>query len=174
MSYLSGGGECASSEDNDVDGDDNDDNDKCPSVQCLAHQPQLFAANAAASWNPFEFYPHHTLAVKSRGRIHVVPESQIAPLAISSRDGNIASGLGSTVWIGPTTRGPSSMEGVDQIRAKHISSTMMRRARRFHAANISTDALDNAQILEEERDRILAKEHTQLIVSGWEHGGETL
>ena len=112
VSYLSGGGGGASGDDdNDVDGNNNDD--ECPSVQCLAHQPQLFAAAdaAAASWNPFEFYPHRTLAVTSHGRIHVVPESQIEPLAISSRDGRIASGIGSTVWIGPTTRGPSSIGG---------------------------------------------------------------
>ena len=180
VSYLfCGGGGAANDEDDVVD--------EFPSVQCLAYQPQLFRdsspgraaadgsapATVAASMNPFEFYPHRALAVTSRGRIQVVPESQIAPLSISSRDGRIASGLGSTVWIGPTTRGPSSMEGVDRIRSEDISSIMMRRARCFHAAKISTDALDNVRILEEERDRIFAEEHSQLIVSGRERGGET-
>jgi hypothetical protein len=173
-------------------GDGVDDGNDFLSVQCLAYQPQFFRDSSgeaeveesastmvagAASFgagNPFEFYPHRTLAVTSRGHIQLIPESQIAPLAISSRDGRIASGLGGTVWIGPTTRGPSAMEGVDQIWEEDVSSRMMRRARCFHANKISTDALDNVRILEEERERILAEEHSHLIVSGRESGAESL
>jgi hypothetical protein len=66
------------------------------------------------------------------------------------------------------------MEGVDQIWEEDVSSRMMRRARCFHANKISTDALDNVRILEEERERILAEEHSNLIVSGRESGAESL
>jgi hypothetical protein len=66
------------------------------------------------------------------------------------------------------------MEGVDRMRSEDISSVMFRRARCFHAAKISTDALDNVQILEGERDRILSEERSQLIVRVRESGGETL
>jgi WD40 repeat protein len=159
-----------------VDGDDN-----INSVQCLAYQPQFFrnssgqvSAEESAVKNPFEFYPHRTMVVTSRGQIQVISESQVAPLAISNRDGRIASALGGTVWIGPTTRGPSAMEGVDQIRVEDISSRMMRRARSFHATKITTDALDNVRILEEERERVLAEEHAQLIVGGLERDAESL
>ncbi|KAL3809188.1 hypothetical protein ACHAXA_000707, partial [Cyclostephanos tholiformis] len=165
----------------DEDGAYSDGDDDFKSVQCLAYQPQSFrdssgqaAAEDYETKNPFEFYPHRMLLVTSRGQIQVIPESQVASLAISSRDGRIASVLGGTVWIGPTSEGPSAMEGVDQIRMEDISSRMMRRARSFHATKISTDALDNVRILEAERERILAEEHAQLIVRGLKRDAESL
>ena len=90
-------------------------------VQCLALQPQVYrdekqpisvqvpgdpASPKAPVWrNPFEFYPHRTMAVSSQGQIKVIPESHAAPLAVSKRDGRVATGLGGTVWIGSTTDG---------------------------------------------------------------------
>lgn len=82
-------------------------------IQCLAYQPQIFrsgpeAAKSASSTiiaNPLELYRRRALAVTSTGRIQVVPESQIAPVAISIRDGRVANSLGRAVWIGPTTEG---------------------------------------------------------------------
>jgi hypothetical protein len=81
-------------------------------IQCLAYQPQSFrngpeAAKSASTiiTNSFEFYPHRALAVTSMGKIRVIPESQVAPVAISNRDGRVANSLGGTVWIGPTTEG---------------------------------------------------------------------
>lgn len=77
------------------------------SIQCLAYQPQFYDSSAATSQttNPFEYYPHRTLAVTSQGQIQVIPESYTAPLAISKRDGRVANALGGTVWIGSTDDG---------------------------------------------------------------------
>lgn len=86
-------------------------------IQCLAYQPQIFhhgfdAAKLTSSGtttttitSPLELFPHRALAVTSQGQIHVIPELQVAPIAVSKRDGRIASCLGGTVWIGPTTEG---------------------------------------------------------------------
>jgi len=144
-------------------------------VQCLAFQPQFFAGGGqmdstssdsntttkVKKTDPFEFYPHRTLAVSSQGQIQAIPECHAAPLAVSKRDGRIATGLGGTVWIGPTTDGPSAMEG-QSILTEDISARMMRRARCFHASRYSTDARDNVRMLEEEKGLILAQEHLHL------------
>lgn len=149
------------------------------------------AVGQAASTNPFESYPHRTLAVTSQGQMKVIPESQAAPLAISKRDGRIVIGLGGTVRVGPSTDGmfkfesrsfltnyfraltyislapvrlalgPSAMEG-QSILNEDISARMMRRARCFHASRYSTDARDNVRMLEEEKEKILAQEHLHL------------
>ncbi len=81
-------------------------------IQCLAYQPQSFRSGAEAAksastvtTNSFEFYPHRALAATSMGQVRVIPESQVAPVAISNRDGRVANSLGGTVWIGPTTEG---------------------------------------------------------------------
>lgn len=105
-------------------------------VQCLAHQPQLYSESNGGrhssaklpldcttdadfqqvdtsssakihSTNPFEYYPHRTLVVSSKGLIEAIPEYSVAPIAISRRDGRIARGLGGMVCIGPTTEGLS-------------------------------------------------------------------
>ena len=123
-------------------------------IQCLAYQPQFFDTEASSSdTNPFEYYPHRKLAVTSQGQIQVIPELYTAPLSISKRDGRVASCLGGTVWIGPTTdnNGPSS------ILTEDISARMMRRARCFHDTRYSTDANDNVRMLEEEKEHILAQ-----------------
>ena len=136
-------------------------------VQNLAYQPQNFrpsGANSASQQiaNPFELYPHRTLAVSSQGQMKVIPESPAASLAISSRDGRIASSCGGTVWMGtPTARSPSGMES-QSLSTEDISSQMMRRARCFHASKYSTDARDNVHMLEQEREQILAQEHMNL------------
>lgn len=109
--------------DTEADGGEGAADDSFPSsfVQCLAFQPQVYrdekqpisvqvpgdpaSPKAPVSRNPFEFYPHRTMAVSSQGQIKVIPESHAAPLAVSKRDGRVATGLGGTVWIGSTTDG---------------------------------------------------------------------
>ena len=142
------------------------------SVQCLITQPQSFTYssknNAAKSntHNPFEYYPHRSLAVTLRGQVHVIPESQIAPLAVSKRDGRVASAL----YISNTTRGPAAMESSNEINSEDISSQMMRRAPSTVLAYIPQSiphATDNLQTLEEQKEHILAeKKHLLLINNG--------
>lgn len=48
------------------------------------------------------------------------------------------------------------------ILAEDVSARMMRRARCFHATRYSTDARDNVRLLEEEKEMMLAEEHSHL------------
>ncbi|KAL7554763.1 hypothetical protein ACHAWF_018300, partial [Thalassiosira exigua] len=145
-------------------------------VRCLAFQPQVFrdrevapsltssaepAASNPSGANPFALYPHRRLVVSSQGQVKVIPETYAAPLAISRLDGRIATGLGGTVWIGPTTTGPSAMGG-QSIAAEDVSARMMRRARCLHESRYSTNAGDNVRVLEEEMESILSQEHIRL------------
>ena len=92
-------------------------------------------------------------------------------MAVSKRDGRVASALGGTVSIGNTTRGPSAMESNYEIYTEDISSKMMRRARCLHTTKYSTDAIDNLRTLEEEKERILAERAHLLLL---ERGAERL
>jgi len=160
-------------------------------VQCLAPQPQLYSKRYGGrrsstklpldsttdadfehvdtsssakrySTNPFEFYPHRTLVVSSKGLIEAIPEYPVAPIAISKRDGRIAHGLGGMVCIGPTTEGPSAMEGDIRYSAEDVSAKMMRRARCLHAFRYSTNAGDNVRMLEQEKEELLAQHQHNL------------
>lgn len=138
-----------------LDGSGTDGEDNLSSIQCLAYQPQATQPTRPSS---FDFYPHRTLAA-SQGQIQVIPESYTAPLAISKRDGRIASALGGTVWI---DKGPSAMEG-QLIINEDISARMMRRARGFHASQYSSFSKnDIRQLLEQEKEQILAQEQLHL------------
>ena len=142
-----------------LDGSSTDEEDDLLSIQCLAYQPQETLSTSPSS---LDFYPHRTLAVTNQGQIQVIPESYTALLAISKRDGRIASALGGTVWIGLKDKGPSAMDGQSIIN-EDISARMMRRAQCFHASQYSADAKNNVRhLLEQEKEQILAQEHMQL------------
>lgn len=154
-----------------LDGSDEDES----FVQDIAFQPQIFCGGKRSSVilpaddttldynsNPFEFYPHRSLVVSSKGQIEVMPESHAAPLAVSKRDGRVAHGLGGNVWVGPTTDGPSAMEGKLLFASEDISSRMMRRARCLHAFRYSTNASDNVRMLEEEKAVLLSQQRLHL------------
>lgn len=142
-----------------LDGISTDEEDDLLSIQCLAYQPQETQSTRPSS---LDFYPHRTLAVTNQGQIQVIPESYTAPLAISKRDGRIASALGSTVWIGPKDKGPSAMDGQSIIN-EDISARIMRRSQCFHSSQHSADSKnDIRQLLEQEKEQILAQEHLQL------------
>jgi len=126
-------------------------------LQCLAFQPQ-----SDASKERFGFYPHRILTVSSRGEVSIIPESQVAPIAISRRDGRIAHALGDIVWVGATTEGPSAMEGDVAFANEDVSSRMMRRAICLHDAKYSTDARNNVKMLEEEMEQLFAQRRLQL------------
>eukprot|EP00804_Cyclotella_cryptica_P030241 CCRYP_017117-RA/>CCRYP_017117-RA protein AED:0.04 eAED:0.04 QI:260/1/1/1/0.83/0.85/7/841/1309 len=145
-------------------------------LQDIAFQPQVFCGAKPSSVlfpkggvdtsaleqgavNPFEFYPNRILVVSSKGDTDLVPESCVAPLAVSKRDGRIAHSLGSYVWIGDTTEGPSAMEGKMLITTEDISARMMRRARCLHSFRYSTDASANVKMLEDEREQLLQQFH---------------
>lgn len=94
------------------DNSGNNGDDDSMFIQCLAYQPQCFQrgpqsanSDSTAITNPFDFYPHRALAVTSMGQIQVIPEAQVAPVAVSKRDGRVAHSLGGTVWIGSTSEG---------------------------------------------------------------------
>ncbi|KAL7519277.1 hypothetical protein ACHAWX_004064 [Stephanocyclus meneghinianus] len=145
-------------------------------LQDIAFQPQVFCRAKPSSVllpkdgtdtyalehgtvNPFEFYPNRILVVSSKGDTDLVPESYVAPLAVSKRDGRIAHSLGSYVWIGDTTEGPSAMEGKMLLTTEDISARMMRRARCLHSFRYSTDASANVKMLEDEREQLLQQFH---------------
>jgi WD40 repeat protein len=135
-----------------------DSGDTLNSIQCLAFQPRP----KNTTKKQVGFYPHRLLTVSSRGEVSVVPNSHVAPLAISKRDGRIAHGLGDTVWIGATTEGPSAMEGELAFTKEDVSARMMRRARCLHDVRYSTDAMNNVMLLEEEQQQLYAQRHAQL------------
>lgn len=49
--------------------------------------------------------PGRMLAVEMNGAVRDLPLHQVAPVAISSRDGRISNSFGGTVWTGETTEG---------------------------------------------------------------------
>ena len=61
------------------------------------------------------------------------------------------------------TPGPSAMEGESMLLTKDISAHMMRRARYFHGSKHSTDARNNVQVLEEEKEQLLAQQQQDLL-----------
>lgn len=167
-------------------------------IQDLAFQPQVFcgvnfaplpsipkdglSALKRTYVNTFEFFPHRALVVSSKGDTIIVPESHAAPLAISKRDGRIAHGMGSHIWIGDTVEGkysdladslsfltaiflsvcrflcspgPSAMEGNKLLATEDVSARMMRRARCLHSYRYSTDASNNVKMFEDERNQLL-------------------
>lgn len=76
-----------------VDGVDYD------SLQDLALQPSSVTKS---------LLPNRMLVVTSKGDTDVLPESHVAPLSISSRDGRIGHALGGNVWVGSATQGELS------------------------------------------------------------------
>lgn len=128
--------------------------DKALSLQCLAFRP-------STTNEQIGYYPHRILTVSSQGEVNIVPESQVAPIAISKRDGRIAHGLGNTVWVG-SVEGPSAMEGGFAFANEDVSSRMMRRAICFHDIRYSTDAKNNVIKLEEEKEQLFAQRRVQL------------
>jgi len=130
-------------------------------LRCLAFQPQSDRPTTASK-DQVGFYPHRILTVTSRGEVSIIPESQVAPIAISKRDGRIAHALGDMVWVGATTEGPSAMEGDVAFANEDVSSRMMRRAICLHDVKYSTDARNNVKMLEEEKEQLCAQRRVQL------------
>jgi len=134
--------------------------DKELTLQCLAFQPT--SERQCTTNKQVGYYPHRILTVSSQGEVSIIPESQVAPIAISKRDGRIAHGLGDTVWVGSTTEGPSAMEGGLAFAKEDVSSRMMRRAICLHDVRYSTDAENNVIKLEEEKEQLFAQRRIQL------------
>ena len=63
-------------------------------------------------------YPHRLVTVQCDGTIKDMPQHQIAPLAISPRDGRVSRSLGNVIWMGTTT------DGKEQIK-KYTSPTSL-------------------------------------------------
>lgn len=73
-------------------------------VQDVAYQVSSSLAPKNNTF-PESMLTKRILAVTSTGDTDIVPQSHIAPLSISKRDGRIAHALGGSVWIGRTTKG---------------------------------------------------------------------
>lgn len=135
--------------------------DKELNLQCLAFQPTSERPTTTTK-EQVGYYPHRILAVTSQGEVNVIPESQVAPIDVSKRDGRIAYGFGDTVWAGKTTEGPSAMEGDLEFANEDVSSRMMRRATCLHDVRYSTDAKNNVMKLEEEKEQLFVQRRIQL------------
>eukprot|EP00985_Skeletonema_marinoi_P004265 scaffold1870_cov153-Skeletonema_marinoi.AAC.1 len=135
--------------------------DEALTLQCLAFQPPSERSTTTTN-EQLGYYPHRILTVSSQGEVSIIPESQVAPIAISKRDGRIAHGLGNTVWVGATTEGPSAMECETAFANEDVSSRMMRRAICLHDVRYSTDARNNVTKLEEEKEQLFAQRRVQL------------
>lgn len=99
--------------------------------------------------------PQRVLAVYTDGVVTDLPTQQIAPVALSNRDGRVVSALGSNLCCGSTIEGPSAMEKLSYDPSEDISATMMRRARCLHMKRYSTDAASNLEMLSLEQDAFL-------------------
>ena len=95
------------------------------------------------------------LLVSKNGAINDIPTDQVAPIAISSRDGRIASAFGSYLFFSSTKDGPAAMEKLMCSPSEDISATMMRRVRCLHKNRYSTDATSNLQMLANDQDTLL-------------------
>ena len=86
-----------------------------------------------------------------RTLVDMAKHNGVAPLEISRRDGRIVHALGPTVWVGPTTKGPSAMartslpvgEGDDE---EDISATMLRRGRCIQQPRYSMNTSQNIKV----------------------------
>ena len=134
--------------------------DEALTLQCLAFQPP--SERSTTTNEQLGYYPHRILTVSSQGEVSIIPESQVAPIAVSKRDGRIAHGLGNTVWVGAATEGPSAMECETAFANEDVSSRMMRRAICLHDVRYSTDARNNVTKLEEEKEQLFAQRRVQL------------
>jgi len=100
-----------------------------------------------------ELYPNRIMTVSSSGYVRYMQTFPTAPLSVSGRDGRIAHSLGCHMFMTMPNEGVTGMENTNtRVFDEDISGTMMRRARCLHAANYSTDAGANLQMLSEEVD----------------------
>jgi hypothetical protein len=96
-------------------------------------------------------YPRRMLAVLDDRTVYdMAKHGAIAPVAISRRDGRLVHALGSNVWVGSTTEGPSAMESSNITCDEDISATMMRRARCLRVARYSMNTSSNIKMLSED------------------------
>ena len=93
---------------------------RCPAMmQCVAFQPmgakhESIEVTTKGESNKkgseigdiaLELYPHRMLVVENDGNVRDLAKFQIAPLALSRRDGRISYSLGRAIWMGSTTHG---------------------------------------------------------------------
>lgn len=84
--------------------------------------------------------------------VDMAKHNGVAPLAISRRDGRLVHALGPTVWVGPTTIGPSAMERTslpvvgDADDEEDISATMLRRGRCIQQSRYSMNTSQNIKV----------------------------
>ncbi len=57
---------------------------------------------------------HRMFVVEQDGTVRDLPLHQVAPVAISPRDGRISNSVGSDVWVGETTEGTLILNGMIQ------------------------------------------------------------
>jgi hypothetical protein len=119
-------------------------------LQCMKFLPSVTKSNKTQP-----LIPQRVLAVYTDGVVTDLPTQQIAPVALSNRDGRVVSALGSNLCCGSTIEGPSAMEKLAYDPSEDISATMMRRARCLHMKRYSTDAASNLEMLSLEQDAFL-------------------
>ena len=119
-------------------------------VQCIKFAPKdsigMKSKNNA-------LIPQRMLAVNSDGEVADLPTQQVAPVALSNRDGRVVSALGTNLCFGSTAEGAAAMEKLSYNPSEDISATMMRRARCLHLKRYSTDAASNLQMLSLEQEQ---------------------
>lgn len=127
-------------------------------LQCMTFPPK---EKITTKRKNHPFIPQRILAVYNNGTVTDLPVHQVSPVALSSRDGRVASALGSHLCFGSTTEGPAAMETPAYKPSEDISATMMRRARCLHMRRYSTDATSNLQMLSLEQEAyLLAKDES--------------
>lgn len=123
------------------------------SIQDLAFQPEITMTYEKNSHGMLE----RMLVAESGGLLLDLPVQQLAPVAISPRDGRVVSTVGNMILSGCATRGAAAMENSDFTLDEDISATMMRRARCLHSSKYSTDAESNLEIISNELESYIHK-----------------
>jgi hypothetical protein len=122
-------------------------------IQCLAFQPEVTMSYEKKSRGKLE----RMLVVESGGLLRDLPVQQLAPAAISPRDGRIVNTVGNMIISGCPSSGVAAMENSKFCLDEDISATMMRRARCLHSSKYSTDAKSNLELISDELESYIHK-----------------
>jgi WD repeat-containing protein mio len=122
-------------------------------IQDLTFQPEITTSYEKKSHGKLE----RMLVAESGGLLRDLPVQQLAPVAISPRDGRVVNSTGNMIISGCATKGASAMESSEFTIDEDISATMMKRARCLHSSKYSTDAESNLELISKELDSYIYK-----------------
>eukprot|EP00551_Chaetoceros_affinis_P013408 CAMPEP_0203686416 /NCGR_PEP_ID=MMETSP0090-20130426/49049_1 /ASSEMBLY_ACC=CAM_ASM_001088 /TAXON_ID=426623 /ORGANISM="Chaetoceros affinis, Strain CCMP159" /LENGTH=839 /DNA_ID=CAMNT_0050555639 /DNA_START=488 /DNA_END=3004 /DNA_ORIENTATION=- len=125
-------------------------------LQCISfplHGKTLMKTKSAYN----DVIPQRILAVCTDDTVTDLPTKQLSPLSLSNRDGRVANALGSQLYIGNPSNGPSTTKRPTYSPFEDVSITMVRRARSLHNKRYSTDAASNLEMLTSEKEAFLAE-----------------